>query len=368
MLAFVAAGIVLPILYNYTDLIFQPLETINSNSLPNEWAMFRHDLSNSGTTGVTNTSPQPKIKWTFATGGIIHSPAAVANGIVYFGSQNGQLYAVDAATGNKRWEFPTGSWVESTPAIVNGIVYFGSNDGAMYAVDAETGQMVWKFPTRYPVVSSPAVADGMVFFGSEDYSVYALDALTGTLLWKVETAGWVMSSPAVSEGLVFVGSTGDYVYVIHAQNGQVRLRFKTISPVFGSPAVMGRTGLFVSFDGYVHAIDGNARNWPGEYEIRPYWIQLWAFGLPMPAPPAPSGLLWWLRVGRVVRSSPVIAGNVLPIGGNVLYIGADNNLVAIYLQTRKWLWSFPTEGAVQSSPAVAGVRYVSAVKMATSMP
>jgi len=351
---FVVAGIVLPVLYNYTDLIFPPLETINSNSLPNEWAMFRHDLFNSGTTGATNTSPQPKIKWTFATGGIIHSSAAVANGTVYFGSRDGQLYAVDAATGNKRWEFPTGSWVESTPAIVNGTVYFGSNDGAMYAVDAETGQMVWKFHTRYRVVSSPAVADGMVFFGADDYGVYALDALTGTLLWRVETVGWVMSSPAVSEGLVFVGSSGRYVYVIHAQNGQVRLRFKTISPVFSAPAVMGRTGLFVSFDGYVHAIDGNAHNWPWEYGIRAYWIQLWAFGLPLPAPPAPSGLLWQLRVGRVVRSSPVIAGDVLPIGGNVLYIGADNNLVAIYLQTRKWLWSFPTGGAVQSSPAVAG--------------
>jgi outer membrane protein assembly factor BamB len=203
---FVTAGIVLPILYNYTDLINRPLETINSNSLPNDWAMFRHDLSNSGTTGATDISPQPKIKWTFATGGIIHSSAAVANGTVYFGSRYGGLYAVDAATGNKQWEFPIGSGVQSTPAIVNGIVYFGSNDGAMYAVDVETGQMVWKFPTSYPIISSPAVADSMVFFGCKDYSVYALDALTGTLLWRVETAGRVTSSPAVSEGLVFVGS------------------------------------------------------------------------------------------------------------------------------------------------------------------
>jgi len=339
-------GIVLSILYNYTDLIDPPLETINSNSMPGEWAMFRHDLSNSGTTGATDSNPQPRVKWTFATGSIIHSSAAVANGTVYFGSRYGGLYAVDAATGSKRWEFPIDCGVQSTPAIVNGIVYFGSNEGAIYAVDAETGQMLWRFPTHYPVMSSPAVADGMVFLGC-DYAVYALDALTGTLLWSVETTGRVMSSPAVSEGLVFIGSGGMYVYVIDAQSGQVRLRFKTYSPVFGAPAVMGRTGFFASFDGYVHTIDGNARNWPGEFGIRPYWIQLWTFGVPMPAPPAPSGLLWQVRVGRVVRSSPAI-------GGDVLYIGADNNLVAIDLQTQQWLWLFPTEGAVRSVPAVDG--------------
>jgi outer membrane protein assembly factor BamB len=110
---------------------------------------------------------------------------------------------------------------------------------------------------------------------------------------------------------------------------------------------MGRTGFFASLNGYVHAVDGNARNWPGEYEIIPYWTQLWTFRLPLPAPPLPSGFLWQIRVGGVVRSSPAIAGDVL-------YIGADNNLVAIDLQTRQGLWWFPTEGSVQSSPAVAG--------------
>lgn len=347
VLAFVVVAIILPFLYNYTDILSRPLETINSNSLPEEWAMFRHDLSNSGATGTTEIRQQPKVKWTFATGGIIHSSAAVANGNVYFGSRDNRLYAVDTATGNKKWEFLTGSWVESTPAIVNNIVYFGSNDGALYAVDAETGQMLWTFHTRYPVISSPAVANGMVFFGSEDYSVYALDALTGRLLWSVETTGWVTSSPTVSEGLVFIGSGGEYVYVIDAQSGRVRLRFKTYTSVFSAPAVIGRTGLFASYDGNVYAIDGNARNWPWEFGLRPYWLQLWAFGVPMPTPPAPSGLLWGVRVGQVISSSPAI-------GGDVLYIGADKNLVALGMKSQRRLWTFPTEGRVRSAPAVVG--------------
>src|SRR3982751_7051999 len=63
-----------------------------------------------------------------------------------------------------KWEFKTKGAIIGSPAIANGIVYIGSTDGSMYAVDQATGQQKWKSPTRGPVVSSPAVADGMVFF------------------------------------------------------------------------------------------------------------------------------------------------------------------------------------------------------------
>ena len=341
----VVAAIVLPILYNYTDLLSRPAETVNSNSQPTEWAMFRHDIANTGATGTSNAWPQGILKWTFTTGGAIHSSPALANGTVYFGSRDGKLYAVDAATGEKRWEFLTGSWVESTPAIVGGIVYFGSNDGALYALDAENGEMVWEFRTPYPIMSSPAVTNGMVVFGSDDYSVYALDALKGTRLWRLETLGPVKSSPAVCEGIVYIGSGAEYAYAINTVDGRVRLRFKTYAPVFASPAVTDRTAFFANFNGYLYAVDGNARNWPWEYDIRPYWIQVWAFGLPVPSPPSQSGFLWGLRLGRVVSSSPVLAGDSL-------YIGADNNLLAIDLKNRQKLWSFRTQGTVRSTPAV----------------
>jgi outer membrane protein assembly factor BamB/predicted nucleic acid-binding Zn ribbon protein len=345
---FVAAAIVLPILYNYTDLLSRPLETLNSNSQPGEWAMFRHDIANTGAAKTSDALPQGILKWTFTTGGAIHSSPALADGTVYFGSEDYKLYAVDAATGVKRWEFLTGSFVESTPAIVGGIVYFGSNDGALYALDAKSGEMVWEFRTPYAIMSSPAVANGMVIFGADDYSVYALDALKGTRLWKVDTRGPVKSSPVVSEGIVYIGSGGEYVYAINAVDGRVRLRFMTYSAVFASPAVTDRTALFANSNGYLYAVNGNARNWPLEYNIRPYWLQLSAFGSPVvPMPPSPSGSMWGLRLGRVVSSSPVLAGDSL-------YIGADNNLLAIDLKNRQKLWSFRTQGAVRSTPAVAG--------------
>ena len=73
--------------------------------------------------------------WSFATGDQIStSGPAVANGVVYFGSDDDNVYALNAVTGAKLWSYTTGSAVQtSSPAVVNGMVYVGSNDGKVYA-------------------------------------------------------------------------------------------------------------------------------------------------------------------------------------------------------------------------------------------
>jgi len=76
------------------------------------------------------------------------------------------------------------------------VVYFGSNDWYLYAVDTKTGEEKWKFETGR-AVSSPALSDGMVYFGSDDKHVYAVDSKTGEEKWKFEAGGSVRSSPNV---------------------------------------------------------------------------------------------------------------------------------------------------------------------------
>jgi outer membrane protein assembly factor BamB len=54
--------------------------------------------------------------------------------MVYFGSGDGRLYALDARTGQEKWRFKTDGGVNSSPAVAGGVVYFGSTDGYLYAV------------------------------------------------------------------------------------------------------------------------------------------------------------------------------------------------------------------------------------------
>ncbi|MHC3437163.1 outer membrane protein assembly factor BamB family protein [Natrialbaceae archaeon A-gly3] len=67
------------------------------------------------------------VKWTFAAGGAIHSSPTVVDGSVYVGSRDNQVYALDAATGNREWTHETGGPVgHSSPTVAGGTVFVGS--------------------------------------------------------------------------------------------------------------------------------------------------------------------------------------------------------------------------------------------------
>jgi outer membrane protein assembly factor BamB len=130
---------------------------------------------------------------------------------VYVGSDEGTLYAVDAATGEEVWAFTQPADDVFSPTVVDGTVYVGSNNNAasddtVHTLDASTGEKVWGFNTSWgDVSSSPTVVGGTVYVGSDNWSVYALDAGTGEQVWAFETNGSVNSSPTVVDGTVYVG-------------------------------------------------------------------------------------------------------------------------------------------------------------------
>ena len=76
------------------------------------------------------------IRWTYTTGAGVFSSPAVADGTVYVGSTDRNVYSLDAATGHVRWTYTTGGWVTSSPVMVGGTVYIGSWDWTIYALKA----------------------------------------------------------------------------------------------------------------------------------------------------------------------------------------------------------------------------------------
>jgi outer membrane protein assembly factor BamB len=111
------------------------------------------------------------------------------------------LNVKDARNLGLKWSYKTDYSVDSSPAVANGVVYVGSEDGNVYALNASTGAKLWSYATGAGLYSSPAVANGVVYVGSYDYNVYALNASTGGKLWSYATSGAVLSSPAVANGV-----------------------------------------------------------------------------------------------------------------------------------------------------------------------
>src|SRR6266700_3688365 len=193
-------------------------------------------------------------KWAFPIGSYIYSSPAVVNGVVYVGSNDGNLYALDAASGSKKWIYHTGASISSSPAVVNGVVYVGSDNGNLYAFDAASGRPKWVFHTEASISSSPAVANGVVYVGSADGSLYALDAASGTKKWFFPTGDNIYySSPTVANGVVYIGSADHNLYALDTASGTKKWTFATGNNISSSPAVVNGVVYVGSWDGNLYA-------------------------------------------------------------------------------------------------------------------
>ena len=184
---------------------------------------------------------------------------------MYFGSGDGNVYALDATSGALKWKYRTGDVVHSSPAIADGVLYIGSWDTYLYALDAMNGKEKWRFKTgddpdihnHTGIQSSPAVVDGIVYFGCRDGNVYAVDGATGKQKWSFSTNGsWVNNSPAVHEGKVYFGtSIPGVLHVLDAETGAPVFQLPTGTPLFSSVAIATGTLYMSNFGGKMTAVD-----------------------------------------------------------------------------------------------------------------
>jgi outer membrane protein assembly factor BamB len=203
--------------------------------------------------------------WRFRAGVIESSPLLV-DGVLYFGSWDRKMYALDAKTHRLKWTFTTGDAVKDSAAYGNGTIYFGSYDGKVYALDAKTGRKRWAGSGIGNFYATPAVAYGRVFIGNTDGRVYAFGAKSGHLLWARSTGGYVYSSAAVWGRTVYVGSYDHRFYALDAGSGEVRWSFDAKAPISGSPTVIAGNVYFASFKGRTYAL--NARSGKEVWQFR----------------------------------------------------------------------------------------------------
>ena len=235
-------------------LTFLVLALLSSTASAADWPMFRHDPAHSGVADEV-VEPPLELLWKYKTGNKVISSPAISGGIVYVGSYDGNVYALDATTGELKWKYKVEDNIYSSPAVSGGVVYVGAhnNDNNIYALNAETGALEWKYKTIGCVPSSPAVSNGVVYFGSWGNNVYALDAKTGAVKWNYQVENVVLSSPTVSGGVVYVGSHDSNVYALDTTTGELKWKYKTGGYVMSSPAVSGGVVYIGSDDGYVYA-------------------------------------------------------------------------------------------------------------------
>jgi outer membrane protein assembly factor BamB len=218
-----------------------------------------------------------------------NSSPAVADGIVYAANVEGELHALDAASGEPLWEGEG----TSTPTIAGGSVYVGETDGHFYRYDAKTGKRKWK--TRMGgTIGAAAVSDGLVLVGAYHqfyvtaekrfrYQFVALGAEDGKTRWVVETQAGFRSSPSIQGDHVFFVDSLGTVRCAHAKGGTI------------------------------------------------IWKRVLGDGKPSKHNPGSSPIVW----------------------SGKLYVGVDNKLWCLNANNGASLWNIESRGRVSGTPAVA---------------
>jgi len=350
-------------------------------------SMFRADAVHAGTYREQGPREFHRVKWKFQTGDRIVSSPVYADGAIYFGGDDGNVYAVSANDGRQLWKYRTGGPVPATPAVTGGVVYVGSYDGKFYALDVRTGTTRWKFATEgerrfeakgihglqpktqtiadpYDVfLSSPTVAGGLVYFGSGDGNLYALDAASGELRWKFKTGDVVHASPAYADGVVYFGSWDSYFYAVDARSGAEKWRFHGgEDPLLhnqvgfqSSPAVVNGVVYTGCRDSNLYALDAATGREKWRFNNSGSWV--------ISSPAVSNGnvifgtsdtslyLMVDAETGkpRVEQKGRAFVFSSPSVAGSVVFVGVLNGtLEARDFASGELLWEFQTEASRQN--------------------
>ncbi|QJE72206.1 PQQ-dependent dehydrogenase, methanol/ethanol family [Aerophototrophica crusticola] len=131
----------------------------------------------------------------------------VHDGVIYVTGSYSRLWAVDAKTGEEKWQYdarlpegimPCCDVVNRGAAIYGDMVYFGTLDAKLVALNKDTGKVVWSkkmadYEAGYSYTAAPMIVDGKIITGNSGGEfgivgkVEARDAKTGELVWSRPT-------------------------------------------------------------------------------------------------------------------------------------------------------------------------------------
>ena len=284
------------------------------------WPKFRADIRNTGVSAL-NAMEWTKPRWGFATGGpVISSPAVGSDGAIYFTSQDGKLYVVNADS-TLRWQYNIANTGNSSPAIrADGGVCVGSTDGYLYMINP-SGTLSWRYNLASAANSPPSIGpDGTIYIGTDIGYVYAFTS-NGYRRWRQALTTGCKTSIAIGlDGNVYFGCEDGSLYSMKPTTGTYRWRKSTGGPMRSSPAC--------STDGMVYA--GSDDGYLYKFKC------------------STGDLVWKTYLGDSIRSSPALATN------GTLYVGDQGGSLCAVSSAGVINWRFTTGGPITSSPALDG--------------
>jgi outer membrane protein assembly factor BamB len=135
-----------------------------------------------------------------------------------------EIWSVDIGAGSTEY-------ARLKPAIAEGTLYVADAEGQVQALDAATGKRVWKIESDLPASAGPGVGGDLVLIGTSEAQVVAFDRNTGAELWRADVSGEVLAVPAVAYGMVVVHTVDGNLFGLDAMSGNQEWRYDRAIPV-----------------------------------------------------------------------------------------------------------------------------------------
>ena len=293
------------------------------------------------------------------------SGAAVANGIVYVGSTDNNLYAFDARSGAPVWHAETGGPIQSSPAVAGGAVYVGSSDGSIYAFDAETGAKRWSVSgASYP--EQVAVAHDLVYASSGYGGAMAINIKTGRIKWQASNLWYdVTGQPVIAHGIAYFSFQSGEIAALNARTGAALWKNHTYDSGCWQPATAAavyRDLVIMPCNRGINALDSKTgeQRWQDSLEMNSIAIGgAHVYGVPLA-----GGTLWNLDAATgAVDNNPYLkttSESAPAFANGVLYVGTDGMTICAFdARNGKLLWQAQTADKVLAPATVSnGMLYV----------
>jgi outer membrane protein assembly factor BamB len=188
----------------------------------------------------------------------------VANGVIFFGSDDGLLVALRLDNGTKLWEQRLASGEGRTEIdrlvdadgsiLLDGSTLYGAAyHGKLVAVDGPSGRPLWSRP--FSTFTSLAIKDNTIFGIDDQSQVWAFDKSGGADMWKNKALQYRwLTGPAVQGNYVVVGDMEGYVHWLQTGDGALAARERlSKKAIRAQPLVVGDTVYVEDVEGRIGA-------------------------------------------------------------------------------------------------------------------
>jgi outer membrane protein assembly factor BamB len=187
----------------------------------------------------------PPILWTTTTDGPVYGSPAYADGLVFIGSQDKHLYALNHRDGSISWKVNLGSKVIATPVLRDGSLYIGNGNGGFYSLNPKTGKTNWSFKTEGLIHYEACTDETGLYFGNDGGQFFKVN-YQGNILWTFKTTNKFGGDCKFYKDFVVTSSWDENFYALNRNDGTVAWKVSSGILNFGGPEVVGDTVYFAS--------------------------------------------------------------------------------------------------------------------------